>query len=191
MKFKIYNYISFHDLQRILYDINYDTCYIYGIQKVPFEEKIPEVNKLIYKLYRGNSQPNKVLAMKLFINMLKESGITTIKIPIIQVLSYHYHEVLSEKQKIDFSKKWTKERIDRIENLSGLEHKFELSEYEADLNWCKNIIDKEDTISKIKTEDFLSLIYRIIDEDEDLILESDMFTSSELIIKIKSKVNKK
>ncbi|MBQ8472632.1 MAG: hypothetical protein IJ501_03935 [Bacilli bacterium] len=190
MKFKIYDYISFHDLPRILYDINYDICYIYGIQKVPFEEKIPEVNRLIYKLYRGNDQPNKILAMKLFINMLKENGITTIKIPTIQVLSYRYHELLSQKTKTKFPKKWTKERLDRIENLSGLEYKFESSEYESDLNWCKNIIDKEDTISKIKTEDFLSLIYRIINEDNDLILESDMFIGDEIVIKINSKVKK-
>lgn len=190
MNFKIYDFPSFHDLPRILYDITGNTCYIYGIQKIPFEKKIPEIDKLIYKLYRGNDQPNKILAMKLFINMLKENGITTIKIPTIQVLSYRYHELLSQKTKTKFPKKWTKERLNRIENLSGLEYKFESSEYEADLNWCKNIIDKEDTISKIKTEDFLNLIYRIINEDDDLILESDMFIGDEIVIKINSKVKK-
>lgn len=159
-------------------------------KKFLLKKKVPEIDKLIYKLYRGNGQPNKILAMKLFINVLKDNDIATIKIPTIQVLSYRYHELLSQKTKTKFHKKWTKERLEKLEKLSGLELNFELSEYEADINWYKNIVDKEDIISKIKIEDFLSLIYRIINEDDDLILESDIFTSDELIIKINNKIKK-
>lgn len=190
MHFTIYNQTNYHTLPRILYDIKDNTCYIYGIQTNKFGNKDREIEKIIYKNYRGNNQPNKVLAMKLFINLLKENGITTIKVPTLQVLSYSYHEILSKKQKIKFSKKWTKERLDNFKNLSEVELKWELLEYEADKKWYLNIVDKEDFISKIKTEDFINLIYRIINEDNDLHLESDLFTSDYLKVKINKKINK-
>lgn len=187
MNFKIYDFIYYHNLPRILYDIIDNTCYIYGIQKDFLDKKIPEIEKIIYKLYRGNGQPNKVLAMKLFIDILKEKDIKTIKVPTLQVLSYRYHELLSKKEKEVFYKKWTTERIDNFKNLSGGILNYELLEYQTDKKWYQNLVDNEDTISKLKTEDFINLIYRIIDEDDDLILENDIFTSDELIIKIKNK----
>lgn len=39
MNFRIYDFTNYHDLPRILYDITGNTCYIYGIQKIPFEKK--------------------------------------------------------------------------------------------------------------------------------------------------------
>lgn len=185
--FIIFDKINYHTLPRILYDISNNTCYIYGIQTNKFGNRNKEIEKLIYKRFSGNNQPNKVFSLKLFISLLKEYNIDTIRIPIIQVLSYRYHEILSKNEKIRFNKKWTEERVNNINNLYNFEKKWELSEYNADINWYLNIVDKEDTISKLKTEDFINLIYRIIDEDNDLILETDIFTSDELVIKIKKK----
>jgi len=178
ISFLITNNEENHELPNIYYDIINKTCYIYAVQNSRNAHKSLIINKMIYKEYRGSCQPNKVYALKLFIKLLKEKEIKNIKIPTLQVLNYHYHELLSIKEKENFPEKWNKE----IEKLTNEE----LYYYYIDKNWYNHIVDKEDKISKLKTEDFINLIYKIIDEDNDLYLTNDIDISDTLDIKIKS-----
>lgn len=179
MSFRILTEYNLHTLPNIYYDTINDTCYIYAIQNDRNPNKIAELDKLIYKKYRGNSQPNKVYALKLFINLLKEKGIKTIKVPTLQVLNYGYHEILSKNESERFKKLWPKYLINNLTNWEEIE-------YKNDLKWYNHIVDKEDTISKIKTEDLIYLIYRIVNEDDTLLITNDIDISDTLEIKIKT-----
>jgi len=174
-----------HELPLIYYDICDDTCYIYAVQKDPFNKENATVKKRIYKIYRGDSQPSKVLALKLFIGLLKEKNISKICVPTLQVLSFSYHELLSEKEKDRFNKRWTKEQLENMRMLTGSELYRQLDIYQREKMWYRHIVDKEETISRLKTEDLIKLIYRITKEDENLELLSDIFVSDALLVKVK------
>lgn len=178
MSFKILTNSNYHTLPNIYYDIIDNECYIYAIQNDRKPNKLKEIDKLLYKDYKGIAQPNKVYALKLFINMLKEKGIKKIKIPTLQILNYDYHKILSDKEKKSFNKMWPKEYIEKLT-------KEELIEYENDLLWYKHLVDKENIISKIKTEDLINLIYKIVNEDDNLYITNDIDISDTLDIKIK------
>jgi len=180
MSFEILTDSNYHNLPNIYYDTIYDTCYIYALQNERKANKIKDIDKLLYKEFRGNSQPNKVYALKLFINMLKEKGIKTIKVPTLQILDYDYHKILSKKEKENFDRLWSNVSL---KNLSI----YEKEQYESDLLWYSHIVDKEDTISKIKTEDLINLIYKIVNEDKELELLNDIDISDTLDIKILKK----
>ena len=182
-KYMVFNILTesiSHELPNIYYDIFEKSCYIYAIQNGKKANKNPEINKLIYKEFRGNSQPNKVYALKLFINMLKEKGIEKIKVPTLQLLNYGHHEILSNKEKETFNRRWNNTLIESLD-------KYELEEYENDLYWYNHVVNKEDIISKIKTEDLINLIYRIVNEDNNLLLTNDIDISDTLDIKILKK----
>lgn len=180
MSFKILNNTSFHSLPNIYYDTLNKECYIYAIQNNRNPNKSKEIDKLIYKEYKGKGQPNKIYALKLFIKMLKEKNIKTIKVPTLQILNFRYHEILSIKEKERFNQMWPK---DTIKNLSN----FEKIYYNQDLLWFNHIVDKEDTISKLKTEDLINIVYRIVKEDNELFITNDIDLSDTLDIKILTK----
>lgn len=179
ISFKILKENNSHSLPNIYYDIKNDTCYIYAIQNNRNAKKIPTINKEIYKEYRGNSQPNKVYALKLFIKLLKDNNIKRIKVPTLQVLNYDYHKLLSIQEKETFKKLWPEYSLDDLQLVKD-------NEKDRDLIWFRNVINKEDTISKIKTEDLIKLIYRIVEEDNDLYLTNDIDIDDTLDIKIKT-----
>lgn len=183
ISFKILTENISHDLPKIYYDVFNNCCYLYAIQNDKKANKNPEINKLIYKEFRGNSQPNKVYALKLFINMLKKKGFKTIKVPTLQVLNYDYHKILSNKEKEIFKKYWTS---DYIKNLTQYEEEI----YIENLNWYNHVVDKEDTISKIKTEDLIKIVYRIVNEDKELYITNDIDTSDTIDIKINYNIKK-
>ena len=178
MSFEILNGTNSHSLPNIYYDTFNDTCYIYAIQNNRKPNRIPEINKEIYKEFRGDGQPNKVYSLKLFIKLLKEKNIKTIKIPTLQVLNYDYHKILSNHELVSFNKMWPEFSLNDLSNIDD-------KELEMELIWFNNVINNEDTISKIKTEDLIKLIYRIVNEDKELILTNDIDISDTLNIKIK------
>lgn len=180
LSFKILTDTISHTLPNIYYDILDNICYIYALQNDGNPSKVKEIDKLIYKDFRGNSQPNKVYALKLFINMLKEKGIKSIKVPTLQVLDYNYHIILSNKEKERFHKHWNKDILKNLNNDEQIK-------YEKELIWYNRIVNKEDTISKIKTEDLIKLIYKIVDEDNYLELTNNIDLSDTLDIKILKK----
>ena len=195
MSFKIYDEFSYHSLPHILYDIIDDTCYIYAVQNDYYRERISKIERLLYKLNKGvenpNVHPSQVYSMKLFINMLKQNGITNIKVPTLQVLSYRYHELLSKNEKEKFPKKWDKLILEELRYLSGHRLEYKKKEYENDIKWYSHVVDKEDTISKLKTENLINLIYRVVEEDDSLNLINDIDIDDTLNIKINNKVKKK
>lgn len=197
MNFKIYDQDikSYHSLPYIFYGIENDTCYIYAIQNDRNRIKIPKIERLLYKLNKGienpNVHPSMVLSIMLFINTLKENEITKIKVPTLQVLSYKYHEILSEKEKINFEKKWNKTLLNDLKYLDESTRKDILKNYEYAKLWYSHVVDKEDVISRLKTENLINLIYRIVENDNSLALISDIDIDDSLIIKIKNKSLKK
>lgn len=195
IKFKIYNEYGYHSLPHIMYDIVDYTCYIYAVQNDYNKKRIPKIERLLYKLNKGvenpNVHPSQVYSMKLFIEMLKEKGINNIKIPVLQVLSYRYHELLSTNEKEKFSKKWDKDTLGELSNLSGNRLEYKKKEYETDKKWYSHVVDKEDTISKLKTENLINLVYRVVEEDDSLKLLNDIDIDDTLNIKINNKIKKK
>ncbi len=188
--FKIYdeNY-NYHSLPHIFYGIMNDTCYIYGIQNDFYKNKISKVERLLYKLNKDienpNIHPGFVYSLMLFIEILKDKNIKNIKVPTLQVLSYRYHELLSNYEKEKFAKKWDLESLKKLENLKGDKLKRELNRYELDKKWYNHIVDKEDLISRNKVENLINLILRVISTDEELTLVNDIDISDVLDIKIK------
>lgn len=196
IKFKIYeeDNITYHSLPHLFYGIENDTCYIYAVQNDKQRNRIPKIEKLLYKLNNNvenpNIHPSMVYSVILFLNLLKEYGINKIKVPTLQVLSYRYHELLSAREKISFPKKWNKNTIENLKYLSESQKKYKLEEYELDKTWYEHIVDKEDLISKLKTENLINLVYRIVETDDSLSLINDIDTSDTLIIKLRNKVKK-
>lgn len=100
---------TLHELSRVRYGLieedNEKVCYIYAIQN----EKNPHINKKIqrelYKFCNKNGDlgvhPNQIYTMYLFLKELEKIGVTKIKVPIMQVLNYPYHEIMySDGKKI-------------------------------------------------------------------------------------------
>lgn len=197
MKFKIYdeNNKEYHSLPHIFYGIENNTCYIYAVQNDRDKHTIPRINRLLYKLNKDienpNAHPSMVYSINLFINLLKEYGINKIKIPTLQVLSYDYHKILSDETKISFEKKYNKNFFNDLKYFSEHTQQYKLEQYEKAKEWYNHTVDKEDTISKLKTENLINLVYRIIETDEDLNLISDIDIDNSLIIKISNKCLKK
>ena len=183
ISFKIYTEDGYHSLPKILYDVIADTCYIYAIQNDFEPQKLPDIEKLIYKLYKGKGQPNKVYALKLFVKMLKEKGINNIKVPTLQVLSYRYHELLSKQEQERFLLKWNDVDLEKLQYSDT----YSFKEYTTEKIWYDHVVDKEDLISKNKTENLINLVYRIISEDDELILTNDIDVDDTLNIKVKNK----
>ena len=197
MKFKIYdeNNKEYHSLPHIFYGIENDTCYIYAVQNDRDKHTIPRINRLLYKLNKDienpNVHPSMVYSITLFINLLKEYGINKIKIPTLQVLSYDYHKILSDETKISFAKKYNKNFFNDLKYFSEHTQQYKLDEYEKAKEWYNHTVDKQDIISKLKTENLINLVYRILETDEDLKLISDIDIDDSLIININNKCLKK
>ena len=181
-----------HSLPSISYGIDGDTCYIYAVQKEKFGKRDRKIERSLYKLNNGIDEtlvhPNFVLAMKCFIDMLANEGISKIKVPLIQVLNYGYHEILSEKQRKTFENCWYPARLEYINSLSGDAKEDQLENYRRALEWTKHVVDKQDFISEAKTEGLLKLFYRIMNQFDNIEILSDPFIESEYLeIRIKEK----
>lgn len=171
MIFTIKNNDELYELPHILYDIDdNNTCYIYGVQSSQ-NEKNKHIERKLYKLNKGidnpNVHPSKVCALLIFINLLKNNSISNIIIPSLQVLSYHYHELLSIE-----SKKYYEEIIRQYnDNPSDIYLKNRL-EYLK--NWYLHVYQKEDKISYLKTEELIYLMYRLLEHDSDIAIVNEI-----------------
>lgn len=158
MIFTIKNDTETYELPHILYDIDdSDNCYIYGIQSSQ-SEKSKHIERKLYKLNKGidnpNVHPSKVFALILFIKQLEKHGISKITVPGMQVLSYRYHELIS--QKVEKELKKAKEQIEQYPNNIDYQKQFqEINE------WYNRTHNKEELISYLKTEELINLMYRL------------------------------
>ena len=171
-----------YELPHILYDIDdNDICYIYAVQSSK-GNKDKKIERKLYKLNKGiinpNIHPSKVYSVILFINELKKNGITKIRVPSMQVLSYEYHEILS-KQVYD--------NLKNIEiKMKNKNNDITKEEYEYVLNMYNNMYEKQDKISYLKTEELINLIYRLIEHDSSIEILNDINIQGDYLdVKIK------
>lgn len=115
------------------------------------ERKKYKVNSEVPEEYIDQVEPKSILALSLFINILNKKGITDVEIPCMYVLDYEYHKKMSKKLLEDFKKEWTKSRKDKAPLL-----------YKEEFNYLKQNYNKQDLISKIKTERMIKKFERII-----------------------------
>ena len=185
--------ISDHDLPSVLYDIRDEfgekVCYIYGVQNEKHRNVNKKIERSLYKINNGvNSlvHPNFSNSMVIFYDLLKEKGISKIKVPLLEVLSYDYHILLSKYTKDYYSKRWNKIELENMELIKSYDmntYNKMLNEYEDDSIWYRNSVDKEDLISKNKTENLYNLFLLLdnlgyshingIDIDDELNIELD------------------
>ena len=160
---------EFHTLPSIYFGITEEygeqVCYIYAIQNERHRAENKRIQRTLYKLNKGIENPDvnpaSILVLQTFINMLKEKGITDIKVPCLQVLSYRYHEILSDTTKRDFEKNYSPEQLEYINNLNSYDRERKLEEYEWQCLWYSHVVDKQDFISYTKTEGLFKIFRRV------------------------------
>lgn len=163
---------EFHTLPSIYFGITEEygkqVCYIYAIQNERHRAENKRIQRKLYKLNKSienpDVNPGSILVLKTFIEMLKEKRITNIKVPCLQVLSYRYHEILSEKTKKDFEKNYSPEQLEYINNLNSYDRERKLEEYEWQKLWYQRVVDKQDFISNTKTEGLFKIFKRVQDQ---------------------------
>ena len=190
---------EFHTLPSIYFGITEEygeqVCYIYAIQNERHRAENKRIQRTLYKLNKGIENPDvnpaSVLVLQTFINMLKEKGITNIKVPCLQVLSYRYHEILSDTTKRDFEKNYSKEQLEYINNLNSYDRERKLEEYEWQKLWYSHVVDKQDFISETKTEGLFKIFRRVQEQFSTIELLNTPFIEDEnLNIRISSEPKK-
>ena len=172
-----------YELPHILYDIDdNETCYIYAVQSSK-HKKDKSIERELYKLNKNienpNVHPSKVCAMILFINELKKKGVSKIRIPSIQILSYRYHELLSERAKKDLEKA-------KLKYESFPDDDYFQEEYKSAKKWYNAVYEKQDKISYLKTEELMNLAYRILEHDQNIEIINEVNVQGDYLgIKIK------
>lgn len=169
MNFRLENSGESHTISRILYDIRSENgikvCYIYGVQNNLFNITNKRIERKLYKLNKGidnpKVHPNQLYSLILFLEILKKEGITTIKVPKNQTLSYGYHKILSNNEKSNFKAKWPTKKVRKIYSSDDEDSVSKRHEYELDKEWFKHIVDKEDTIERLKTDKLFELLRRL------------------------------
>ena len=173
---------TIYNLPSIHYGIDNNKCYIYGIQRINSVNTDKKIERSLYKLNKDVmtpvNHPSFVLALKTFIDMLFKERITDIEVPLLEVLNYDYHEIISNRTKEMFERQW--------KDISDLDEA-EIEEYEIDKEMYAKFVDKEDMISKNKVENLASLFYRIKEQFDNIEITPDDF---KLNVKIKEKVKR-
>ena len=165
-----------YTLPKVLYDIDKnDICYIYGVQNVLPRDKHDtnekKIKRELYKLNKGvenpTVHPSKVLALMLFINHLRNNGITNVTVPSMQVLSYMYHEVLSRTSDEELKK--ADKDFDMNSESAHASDKLKT----ANLNYDR-FYNKQDIISYLKTEELFNLVNRIVEHTPGMEITNEM-----------------
>ena len=93
--------------------------------------------------------------------MLLNQNITKIIVPTLQVLSYRYHEIISESLKTSFPHQFNDDYFDYVDSLTGLEKECAMENYENAKIDYQNFVNKEDYISKNKCENLINMFYHL------------------------------
>lgn len=171
-----------YSLPRVHYDITTENdekvCYLLGVQNEVNRKKMDGVNKYLRRLNHGiescHVPQNKVYSLLLFFDLLKEVGITTIRVPLLQVLSYDYHVNLSNYWEYEFHRLWPEDRVAFLSSLTGYRGEREMQRYRNDKKSYDRFVNKQDLISKIKTEDLYQLMFRMMQHIPELALMNDL-----------------
>ena len=130
---------------------NYEKDEEKGLKRRINREKY-KINKEINDSEVLTVEPNSILTLSLFINLLHQEGITDIEIPGMYVLDYEYHEKRNKVILKEFKKEWEDEK--RREKFSKW--------YQQNLIYMDKNYEKQDLISEIKTERFIRIFQRIL-----------------------------
>jgi len=154
-------FLSFpsYELPKVRYGIYEENgekiCRIGSIQKdiynINLDDRTSKIAKRMrYKLSNDDGiEPDKIISLFLFINLLKNKGITKIEIPSLYPLDYDYHITRSKYLKKDLIDNWTPFRIECDPERFAEAKRYFLDNYGA-----------ENKISKIKTEDLINVALR-------------------------------
>ncbi len=142
-------------------------CYIYGIQSIR-EEKDEIIKEKIQPLRRELRNkyvsPDFVIALKIFLDYLCDKEIYTIKVPLLQVYNYTYHQFISNKLK---------------------------KEYDQNHDSYNKFVDKEDIISKNKTERLVETFMVLSEKYDNIEFLNEPFIEGDYLLINIRKVKKK
>ncbi len=140
------------------------------------------------KLRNKNVSPNFTISLKIFIDILKEKGITTIKVPLLQVFNYDFHQKMSEKFR-DKMVSYSSEKIQALESMTDTD---EARKFKNIKELYEKYFNKEDIISANKTERLLNTFYLVAEKYDDIELITEPFIESDnLVCKINYQKEKK
>ena len=178
----------------IHYALNYENnkmvCYIYGIQDNENFRHSEEIEKELVDTKKGLR--NKyvkytfIMALQYFIKVLNKYHINTIKVPLLQVLNYPYHQNLSVMTMKSFMEKYSPLEIERINKLvdDGLIND-EVIKFQTDYKWYKNVVNKANIISKNKTERLVETFIALSDHQNIEFLNDPFIEDENISILIK------
>ncbi len=182
------------------YAINYEDgkpiCYIYGIQSLQHQRKDESIKEYLKKykkkLRNGFVSPEFILTLKLFIDIVESYGITDIRVPLLQVFNYPYHEDLSNTKKEKYLKYSDEEKKQYDEMLKRNVYTDECWDYEVSKFFYEKFADKEDIISKNKTERLIDTFMIMEEKYHNIeILNEPFIEGDTLLVRINRKNEKK
>lgn len=161
---------------------NKKVCYIYGIQNLnrKQDESVKQVlNDFKKKLRNKKVSPDFIFTLNLFVKLLKMYNIDTIVVPLLQVYNYPYHQEVSKVVK----KRFNEYINDQVESKEDNDRKYNLLKLDYE-----RFVDKEDTISKNRTERLLDIFMIMQEKYDNIEFLTDPFIQGDyLLIKIKEK----
>lgn len=174
----------------IHYALDKNVCYIYGIQSLTNQKNDEEIKIELQKIRKNlrnkSVSAEFIMALKMFIELLKSKGIYDIKVPLLQIFNYPYHEEISQKTEYAYSL-YTEEEKEKYrkmyeENIIN-DAMFDFIHTEMVFN---RFYEKQDIISKNKTERLIDIFMIMEEKFNNISIISDPFIESEeLLIKIK------
>lgn len=167
-------------------------CYIYAIQSMNNMEKDEVIKERIQPLRKELRNkyvsPDFIISLKLFTDFLKDQNITNIKVPLLQVFNYTYHEHLSDSVNKAYLSYDDKDELEKEYNDGNLTDK--VLDYIHDKNMYYRFVDKQDIISKNKTERLLNTFIIMNEKYDNIEFMNEPFIEGDYLI-IKNKINKK
>lgn len=161
------------------------TCYLYAIQtpKINNESNLEIENSLVdikKKLRNKYVNYKFILALHFFIEIMKKNNIYDIKVPLLQIFNYDYHLSMSD------ANKRTMKSLKKVIDDGYMDE--ESVYYKETKKVYDNVVDKEDIISKNKTERLVEIFMILEEKLHDIEILTDPYIEDEnLIVKVLKK----
>lgn len=97
-------------------------------------------------------EPSQLIALSIFINFLHKEGITEIEVPGLYTLDYQFHQKRNITMQKEFENDWT-----------GYKQKEQPDRYKEEKKRLESMVNKEDIISKNKTERLIQTFIKLTD----------------------------
>lgn len=178
------------------------TCYIYGIQnfcdnndwrleKFSKDAK-SQIKRFRKSFYNPYVSPDFVIAFKYFIELLQSKGITTIKVPFLQVFNYDYHTFLSEIFKDAYNSYSDAEKVKYEKMAEEGVYDREVQGYITDKIYFDRFSDKQDMISRNKIDRFIQVFMALSEKMDNIEVITEPALNGEfyIIVKINNNLDK-